>query len=166
MKCYVCGTESDFAASFIRQSRSFSSTNQTLCHACWTRRRNSFEGWYLVAALVWGMIEYVLLWQDPWSAVGRFLTSLFLVDLFLILNIVPHELGHAVVGRLAGWRVFSVTVGAGKQFVKFRMFGIIFSFQSVALPGWTLWIPAHRAIILPHQCFVCSFKLWSRLNAP
>lgn len=143
MKCDVCSTESDFEASFVKQRRSFRSTHQTLCPACWTRRRNSFEGWYQVAVIVGGIIGYVLLWLDPWSAFGRFLTNLLLIDLFLIVSIVPHELGHAVVGRLAGWRVFAVVIGLGKQVVKFRLAGIIFFLHWLPVAGVTRVAPVN-----------------------
>jgi tetratricopeptide (TPR) repeat protein len=154
MKCDVCGTESDFEASFIRQRRSFRSTNQTLCPACWTRRRNSFEGWYQVAVLVGGIIGYVLLWLDPWSAVGRFLTTLFLIDLFLILSIVPHELGHAMAGRLAGWRVFAVVVGAGKQVVRFRLFRISFALHWLPVGGVTRLAPVDARWFRTRRFFI------------
>jgi len=154
MKCDVCGIESDFEASFIRQRKSFRSTKETLCHACWTRRRNSFEGWYQVAVLVGGMIGCGLLWQDPWSPVGRFLTTLFLIDLFLILSIVPHELGHAIAGRLVGWRVFAIVVGVGKQAVKFRRFGIIFAVHWLPVGGVTRLAPVNARWIRTRRFFI------------
>jgi len=141
MKCDACGTESDFEASFIKERKSFQSTQRTLCPTCWTRRRNLFEGWYQVALLVGGMIGYILLWLNPWSHIGHFLTTLFLIDLFLILTIVPHELGHAIAGRLCGWRVFAVVIGMGKQVFKFRLFGIIFFLHWLPIAGITRLAP-------------------------
>lgn len=94
-----------------------------------------------MGVLVCGIIGYVLLWERPWSVIGRILTTLFLVDVFLILSIVPHELGHAIAGRVAGWRVFAVVVGVGKQLFKFRMFGILFSFHWLPVAGITQVVP-------------------------
>ena len=143
MKCDVCGRESDFEASFTKERKSFRIAQRTLCPACWTRRRHAVEGWYQVGMLVCGIIGYVLLWQNPWSIIGRVLTTLFLVDVFLVLSIVPHELGHAIVGRLAGWRVFVVMVGIGKQLFKFRLFGILFSFHWLPVAGITQAAPVN-----------------------
>ena len=141
MKCDACGTESDFDAGFIKERRSFRSSRRTLCHACWMRRRRAFEGWYQVAVMIGGIIGFILLWSNPWSVVGRFLNALFLVDLFLILSIVPHELGHAIIGRLLGWRVFAIVIGIGKQVFKFHLFGIIFSFHWLPICGITRLTP-------------------------
>jgi tetratricopeptide (TPR) repeat protein len=143
MKCDACGTESDFEAGFIKERKSFRTTRRTLCPTCWTRQRRAFEGWYQVAVLAGGVAGYILLWVHPWSEVGRFLTTLFLVDVFLILSIIPHELGHAIVARLVGWRVFAVVVGIGKQLFKFRMFGILFSFHLLPVAGITQSAPTN-----------------------
>src|SRR5664279_1533100 len=110
MKCDACGMESDFEAGFIKERKSFQTTQRTLCSACWMRRRQTFEGWYQLVVLIGGIIGYLLLWRNPWSAIGRLFTTLFLMDGFLILTIIPHELGHAITGRLLGWRVFAVVI--------------------------------------------------------
>jgi len=141
MKCDICGTESDFDAGFIKERRSFRSSQRTLCLACWSQRRHAFEGWYQIAVIIGGIIGYILLWSNPWSVAGRFLTVFFLVDLFLVLSIVPHELGHAIAGRLLGWRVFAIVIGVGKQVFKFRLFGIIFSFRWLPICGITQLAP-------------------------
>jgi len=141
MKCDVCGLESHFEAAFIKERKSFQSTQRTLCPTCWKRRRHSIEGWYQVAVLVGGIFGYFILWLNPWSELGRLLTTFFLIDVFLILTIVPHELGHAVAGRLLGWRVFAVVIGLGKQVFKFRLFGIIFSFHWLPVAGITRLAP-------------------------
>lgn len=141
MKCEICGHESEFEAGFIKQRRSFRSSRRTLCPKCWVRRRNAFQGWYQIAVIVGGIVGYVLLWQNPWSTAGRYFTTLFLIDLFLILSVVPHELGHALAGRLVGWRVFAVVIGVGKQVFKFRLFGIVFSFHLLPVAGITRAMP-------------------------
>ena len=141
MKCDICGTESDFDAGFIKERRSFRSLYRTRCLTCWARRRHAFEGWYQVGVVIGGIIGFILLWSNPWSVAGRFLTVFFLVDLFLILSVVPHELGHAIAGRLLGWRVFAIVIGVGKQVFKFRLFGIIFSFHWLPICGITQLAP-------------------------
>lgn len=141
MKCDICGTESDFDAGFIKERRSFRSSRRTLCPTCWSRRRHAFEGWYQVGVVIGGIIGFILLWSNPWSVAGRFLTALFLVDLFLVLSVVPHELGHAAIGRLLGWRVFAIVIGVGKRVFKFDLLGIIFDFRSLPICGITQLAP-------------------------
>src|ERR1700677_3712080 len=135
MKCDGCGTESEFEAAFAKERKSFSKSTRTLCPMCRGRRRRTFEGWYQVAVMVGGVVGYTILWRYPWSSVGRFLTILFLMDIFLILSIVPHELGHAIMGRLLGWRVFAIVIGIGKRIFKFNLFGMIFSFHWLPVGG-------------------------------
>ncbi len=72
------------------------------------------------------------------------MATYFLVNIFLILTILPHELGHAIVGRLAGWRVFSVVVGIGKQALKFKLFGIFFIFNWLPVGGLTQSAPMDK----------------------
>lgn len=146
--------ESDFEAAFIKERRSFRTATRTLCPTCWARRRHAFEGWYQVAVLAGGIVGYFLLWLSPWSGLGRFLTTLFLINAFLILTIVPHELGHAVVARLLGWRVFAVVIGLGKQVFKFRLFGIIFSFHWLPIAGVTQTAPTDTRWFRLKRCFV------------
>jgi tetratricopeptide (TPR) repeat protein len=133
--------ESDFEAGFIKERKSFRTARRTFCPTCWVRRRHAFEGWYQVAVLAGGIVGYILLWLNPWSAIGRFLATLFLINAFLILTIVPHELGHVLAARLLGWRVFAVVIGLGKQVFKFRLSGIIFSFHWLPIAGITQTAP-------------------------
>lgn len=137
MKCDACGIESDLEKAFTKIHRSLHRSNLTLCPRCSVRRHRVEQGWYQIIVIVGGMVGYFLLWSDTWWPLGRFLTSLFLINLFLILAIIPHELGHFIAGRLVGWRVFAVSVGMGKRAFKFDRFGTIFSFHWLPVGGLT-----------------------------
>ncbi len=141
MKCDACGIESDFEEAFFKERKSFRKSIRTLCPACRIRRRKTSAVWFLVLMFSFGVIGYAVLWFEPSSFMGIFLTSLFLIDVFLVLAIVPHELGHAIVGRLLGWRVFVVSVGIGKQILKFRLSGTIFVFNVLPIGGLTQSAP-------------------------
>jgi len=141
MKCHICKTESEFEAAFIKEWRSFRTIQSTVCPACWVRRRNRFEGTYQLAILAGAAAGYGLLWLDPRSTPGTLLTALFLINLFLILSIIPHELGHAVAARLAGWRVFQIVIGIGKSIYRRNFFGILFDFHRVPVNGTTVSAP-------------------------
>jgi hypothetical protein len=141
MKCDFCGKESDLEAAFIKEYRSFHRTDLMLCPACWIRRQHASVGRRQIAILAGGLMGYVLLRLDPSSVPGWFLTRFFMFNLFLFLAIIPHELGHAIAGHLVGWRVFSVAIGIGKQFFKFRLFGIIFALNWLPIGGATVLAP-------------------------
>jgi len=72
---------------------------------------------------------------------GQFLLNLFLITLFLIFSVLPHELGHAIVGWALGWRVYQIVIGVGKPLFKRRWFGILFDFRTVPLAGATWMTP-------------------------
>jgi tetratricopeptide (TPR) repeat protein len=141
MKCDVCKTESDFDAGFIKERRSFRTSQKIFCPACWVRRHQKTEGSYQIAVVVGGIVGYTLLWLNPRSFAGHFLTAIFLINLFLILSIIPHELGHAGVARLLGWRVFQIVIGVGKTIYRRTFCGIIFDFHWLPIGGITQLMP-------------------------
>lgn len=141
MKCDVCGLESSFDAGFIKERKSFRKTERTVCPVCWARRLHAFEGWNQLSFLALGIIGCIELWQDPDSLFGPLLVGLLLWDLFLILAIIPHELGHVLAARLAGFRVFAVVIGIGKEAFKFRLLDITVRFHWLPIAGGTITAP-------------------------
>ncbi len=137
MKCDVCGTESDFAAAFIKKRRAFRKTYRILCPGCWSRRYKVQAVLIQIPPFVAGIVGYFLIWQNIWPDVGESLTTLFLLNLSLILSILPHELGHAMMVRLLGWRLFAVVIGMGKRLFKFHFSNVIFSFHWLPVGGFT-----------------------------
>lgn len=112
-----------------------------LCPPCWARRRLIAPARYEILLLAAGCLGYVLLWLDPVSVPGWFLTRWFLLNLFLILALALHELGHAIGGWLAGLRVFSVIFGRGRTVLKFRLFGTVVVFNWLVDNAVTRWTP-------------------------
>lgn len=143
MKCDVCGNQSDFEAGFIDGRKSFALSRRTLCVRCWMQRNRKVNGWYQIAIVVGGVIGYFLLCLDPESALGNFLSALFFLNLFLVLSIIPHELAHAAVARLVGWRVFQIIIGVGKCVEKFRLFNIGFEIHMLPIGGITRTAPVN-----------------------
>ncbi len=141
MKCDLCGAESTFEIGYKRERRSFRRSYWTLCPACWVRRRQSGGRWFLWTVPVLGIAGSALLWHDGSSELGHLFFNLFLLDLFLICSIVPHELGHAVVARMLGWRVFRVMIGIGKPAFKWQVLGFCFDFRRLPIGGATLTSP-------------------------
>lgn len=78
---------------------------------------------------------------NPGGFAGGFLVNLALIQIFLILSIVPHELGHALSARALGWRVYQITIGAGKQLWKARWGNTLIDLRLIPLSGATFMVP-------------------------
>jgi hypothetical protein len=152
MKCDVCSKESEFEAAFTKQYRFLHRSDLNLCPTCWVRHNRTSAGWYQIAVIVGGIVGYVLLQLNPVSVPGWVLTRIFLANIFLILTIVPHELGHVIAGRLVGWRVFAAVIGMGKKILKFKLFGIIFVFNWLPVGGITRLAPVDTKWYRTKRC--------------
>lgn len=141
MKCDICGTESDFDAAFVKEHNAFRLSRRTVCPACWVRRGNARQSWFLLALSAAGVFGYVFDLIAPEEFVGGFLLNLFFIGLFLILSILPHELGHAMVARALGWRVYQIVIGVGNPIFKRRWSGILFDIRAIPLSGATWMLP-------------------------
>src|SRR6185295_10779879 len=111
MKCDLCATESDFDAAFVKEHRSFRFSQRTVCLECWVRRNRRWEIGNLILIGLVGATGFLLDWIVPGSFIGTLFRNVFLITLFLILSIIPHELGHAIVARAVGWRVYQMVIG-------------------------------------------------------
>jgi hypothetical protein len=136
--CEICGIESTFDAAFKKEAKSFRSGHRVVCPKCSERRHSVFRKWSLGLMLVVGV---VILFFDHSSFLGHLFLDCFLLKLFIISAIVPHELGHAFAARLVGWRVFLVIIGVGKPFFKKELLGCCFEFRKLPVAGLTLCVP-------------------------
>ena len=59
----------------------------------------------------------------------------------LLLAVGVHEAGHALVGRLVGFRVFEVQVGTGPKMAVFHFLGTRVELRAAPLCGFTSWAP-------------------------
>ena len=143
-KCNRCGIETNLDATFFKARKSFSRSIQTYCPTCWLKQQHSTAKWVALSNLGFGALGLLLWLTLPEIGFGRFLINLFFFHLFLVLTIVPHELGHAWMARLLGMRVFKIYVGSGKTLFTFRWFGFEFEFRPV--PSGGVVVAAHRSI--------------------
>src|SRR4051794_10316288 len=109
MKCDACGSESDFDAGFVKRRATFGRRAKGFCPVCWVKRGNLHLAWFLPMLLLATALGYVREQITPGS--GSLLMNVGVVGLFTVLTIIPHELGHVIGGRLAGWRVLQVVIG-------------------------------------------------------
>ena len=137
----MCGIESALPGVFIRRRRSFRTTTRDFCPACWAKRQHSSYGWRIanwVATLAGGV---ALAWFAPQLGLGWLLINVACFDVFNVLTIVPHELGHAIVGRMLGLRVFKIIVGSGRPWFRTRLCGFDAEFKTLLLGGVAVAAP-------------------------
>ena len=91
--------------------------------------------------LGYGVIGGLFALLLPRQTFGWFLCNLFLFQFFSIVTIVPHELGHALVGRWVGFRVFKILVGMGKPVWTGKVFGFSTEIGVVPTGGFTFVAP-------------------------
>jgi tetratricopeptide (TPR) repeat protein len=141
MKCDLCGTHSDFDAAFIKQRKSFSSRIRNICPACWIKRANRSASRVLLAIPVMFVCGYVADRLEPGGVLGQILLNFSLIAVFLVLAVVPHELGHTIAARALGWRVYQIVIGVGKQIWKRRWHDIVLDVRSIPVTGVTFMVP-------------------------
>lgn len=140
-KCHFCGVESELVQAFFKGRKSFSRKIQTVCPACWTKRRSTaFKRGLVISGFLAGvgMLMVVLF---PGLFFGWVILNSISIDIFLVLSLLPHELGHALVAKLMGFRVFYIVVGSGKRIGRIKFMGFNIEFRTVPLSGATITAP-------------------------
>jgi len=89
------------------------------CPICFPKAK-SREGWFTLAALPTGMIISWLMTHSrpPNNQMGWFGLNVIIALGFWAVIVLPHELGHALIARAVGWRVFKLVVGYGPLLYK------------------------------------------------
>lgn len=134
-KCDGCGLESEQAEIFQSVHGSFSKKLRTLCPVCFSNRDNKVYillFWGYVALIVIALLLIVLL---PSASIGSLLLNIGLLQLFVFICTVIHELGHACAGRLVGFRVFGIEIGKGQIISEFMLGGLRWQFRAILFGG-------------------------------
>lgn len=82
--------------------------------------------------LFFGGMILVALFED--FSVYKLSLPIFVISWIILL--VLHELGHALMARLLGWRVGKVCIGSGKLLTKRSILGISTEFRAIPLSGY------------------------------
>jgi Peptidase family M50 len=116
--------------------------------------RNRSAG--VVTIATWSLIA--MLWVVP-VALGLIPITVVLVRVGVLLGVafglvVSHELGHALVGKLLGYRVFELSIGAGPKLVDGTLGSTRFVLALVPLAGHTFVAPKSPRLLPAREVFV------------
>jgi hypothetical protein len=128
MKCEACSIESPLDACFLRTHPLLTNT-QLLCPACFQRRRTRLVRLSFIVFFVVGPLSLFAAHAGGphWPA------NLFLLVMFLILSVVPHELGHAIAAMLMGMNVFWIKFGLGTRRAHLYRYGVLIELGEIPL---------------------------------
>ncbi len=150
-RCEDCGFASPEATGFQRRGGGLRRT-RALCGACAARADDrAGRRAFLQLTLLWPMAGTLCLLahrlvaapasESLASRLGWAFLNLSLFLAGLVLVIPAHEAGHALVGRLVGWRVVGVTLGHGPLLFERVLAGIRLRVHSWPWGGFTLSAP-------------------------
>ncbi|MFZ5861496.1 MAG: M50 family metallopeptidase [Nitrospirota bacterium] len=89
----------------------------------------------IAAAFVGGLILH---YTDTSDSLGIGLINIGLVYLFMLVMVIPHELGHAIAARIVGFRVFKVVIGYGPILLTRKYLGWQWEFRPLPIGGVTV----------------------------
>lgn len=150
IKCCRCGAVTEIEQSFYKTRRSFTRQKVYFCPPCWAKQQQRLIQsllllWVAVCPIYIAIV--VLEAEDsPLNTLGWIGLNLSLGYLFLLLQIIPHELGHAFAACLLGWRVFKITIGQGRNICRFRWRKILIEINAIPTIGIT-WATSKSAVL-------------------
>lgn len=124
--------------------RSFSWKSWRICPSCLAaKKQTKFTRiiWFWAATIV---VSLALLTDSKSRLWGFYFLNWILFDLCLMFTILPHELGHAAMAKLVGFRVFRVVAGSGKTFYMRRISEFVMELKRIPFSGATLMAPKER----------------------
>jgi tetratricopeptide (TPR) repeat protein len=143
-KCIKCGLESSVKEAFMLKKSLFG-TQKAMCFEC-QQKKTMNEQVLQIALFLAAAVLFSLIAPDYW------LSQLFWLILAGILIQVPftllHELAHAGMGRLLGFRIFAIHLGMGPILYSARFLGLQWVLHLLPLSGMAFLaapaMPAYR----------------------
>jgi hypothetical protein len=140
MKCDKCGLESENRSMFKTEHEPFSK-RRTLCLSCQNAKETK-----VLKAVFWipiflGLIGVFLTLLHPGSRATTLMINFMFIAIGGIVVSFMHEMGHAIVGKLAGFRIFALEIGIGQLALEFKRFGIRWRLRKVPLGGRVFGLP-------------------------
>ena len=134
MKCDSCGLESEFEEAFLK-GRRFGLGRAHYCPPCASKRDVRAVLFLLGFGILTSVVLKVAHPSLPltWASVFRPLIVLLVLPILIVI----HELAHALVARLLGMRVYSISIGLGKTLAEGRFLGMHWQWHALPLAGGT-----------------------------
>jgi hypothetical protein len=153
--CTVCGTVNTTTRKFPREY-TFLFRTVAYCPTCWDKRQRQLALFPLYIWIALTCLGAVLLAVGVLTAsavelsqfagdMGWLLLNVPLWCVLTCLMIVPHELAHALCAWLVGWRVFRISLGAGRQLCRFRVGALRVEINLASASGVTWMAPRNIA---------------------
>jgi hypothetical protein len=143
--CDKCGATTEIPESFRKVPRSFRLGVRTECPRCHAKSQLAGLRAHLWWSLGLGAAGLALVLAFPAQRSGWLLVNLFCFEVFLFVTILPHELGHALVARGVGMRVFKIHVGVGKTLFTRNLLGFHTEFRAIPFGGLTVAAPTDES---------------------
>jgi tetratricopeptide (TPR) repeat protein len=135
MKCDGCGLESERKDIFKSVRRSFRSSELILCPACFEQKDKKINTIIIWTYAILGLVSLPLLLFTNIRPIGFLLLNISFLQLSVLAFTIWHEIGHAVVGRIVGMRVFGIEIGKGRVVCEFRFCGMFWRFRTIPFGG-------------------------------
>jgi Peptidase family M50/Tetratricopeptide repeat len=137
-KCNDCGCESQIGQAFRPYKPGLFRRPVMLCPACRSENyisRFKASSGILALVVVGGfLIQYL----DPSNNGATLLINLGVIYIFALMMVIPHELGHAIIGTLLGFRIFRVIIGYGRPLLTRVFLGWRWELRPLPIGGVTV----------------------------
>ncbi len=135
MICEVCQLESSRGDLFKVYPHLFRSQSLNLCLSCYADKNDQVSVvmfWLFLASLPFslGLALYL-----PTHIMGIGFANISVFQISLLVSTVLHELGHVAIGKLAGFRMFSIDIGRGRVLYDFRVWFLQCRVRSIPFGG-------------------------------
>jgi hypothetical protein len=154
-RCEKCGVEKHEEDKFgsFRGANEGSEYLCPDCHDlhCQVEEARFSVGYFVVAVIV---SVFGLVWKRHLlNEMPVFIAAVFVLQVLLIL---PHELGHALIGRAFRYPDIRIFIGFGKPLAIFRFFGFQWAVNSIPTGGLTYVASPDAATSWRYMCFAAG----------
>ncbi len=132
LECSNCGLVSKVETAFVKVRKRF------YCPKCYQEKEYGQARRELIIFALVSLFSLAVLFT-PYAEQFSILITIFFFYSCNIMMLALHELGHAVVAKLLGLRIFAIIFGTGKTLVKKQINTIHFSLNIFPFSGIVVW---------------------------